>query len=679
MRTEGLVKKVKYYNEENGYYILNVKLSKTEDTIVCGYGQNVNKNDYIDVEGEYKESRYGKQFETKIINVVQPTKEEAILEYLSSGIIKGISKKAAKEIVKVWGTESINIIDNNPEVLLKIKGMGQAALTKVINSWKEVKPSNTMLNKLVELGFRNTEAIKIYNTFSKNTYKVFENLYLISSRVKSIDFKRVDEIALLNDIKKDDPKRILNCLDSFLLDEHNGGNCIVDYATLCNKVSRYLKLTFDEIYEQINYGVAYEFFYFYPMGKGYLQHRQVQRAEKNIAVRLHNISKAPFRSETIISKNDMLSDEQRDAVTNCVRSKISVITGGAGVGKTTVLKEVINGFDRIGKSIMLCAPTGKAAQKMTESTGVSAATIHRLLKFNPRDKQFEFNTDNPLSTDVIVIDESSMIDIYLMSHLLNAINDSTQVVFIGDVNQLPSVQAGSILRDLIDSDKFQVSRLTKTFRQSGESSIISNAYDINNGEYNFIQQKDFKFLETKDDEHTLDVIKQIANRSTDIQLLTSQHQGKVGTRNLNIELQSIVNPSEDDSYFKVGDRIMQTVNNYEKNVFNGDCGVISRKVDKVIEVAYDNDMVVTYERGEYSEITLAYCISVHKSQGSEYDTIVIALPHIYSKIIDRSWLYTAVTRAKKNAIIVGSKETMVKGLKFEFSRNRETLLKDMIV
>lgn len=712
-RIEGIVKAKKFHNEESGYQVVVVLLPDGKKVHVTGKNPTAIKiNDCINVEGSYYMNKMGRQFGANIIDIVLPTKLETIKSYLTSGIIKGLTKKNGAILVDQWGEEAINILDNHPDRLLKLDGIGASKLQKILDSWKKVRPSEQNMHEIIDLGFSEVEAIKIVQKFNTKAMEVIQNrIYTIHKRISYIEFEKVDEIALLMGHKKNASNRILAAIDHFLLTAHDNGECLINYDMFFNRLARYLKVEDRELVNEINFGLQNSFFYMYKEADiSYIQHKKIKHAEMEVSRRLFMLlnntnhkpnSKTVFQIKNIKrdgEKEVSLSEEQTKAVFKSINAKVSVITGGPGTGKTTVLNEVLKQLTELNKSVFLCAPTGKAAQRMKESTGFEASTIHRLLDFNPREMRFRINESNPLKTDVIVIDESSMIDIYLMMNLLRAIDNNTQIVIVGDINQLASVSAGAVLRDIINSGVAEVSSLTQIFRQAAESKIITNAHNINKGDFDFnhnpTQDEDFYFIDSDSDEKTLNIMNTIISKrvkqkynldpKNDLQLLVPQHKGLLGTVNLNKEMQSMLNKNTfDDSNgfdFKVGDKVIQTVNNYDKGVFNGDCGIVRIINNAGILVDFETlDEPVEYTKLEIDELNLSYCLSIHKSQGSEYPIAILPLPQEHNGLIDRSLIYTGITRGKTLVVVIGNKKTMKKGIESQQSRFRKTNLKECIV
>ncbi len=707
----GFIKKIKYEGQD-GFYILEVENKEKEEYILKGTSQNIRVNDYFKAEGNWVYNKGIPTFESEIIEVIQPTETETILEYLSSGIIKGIGKATAKRIVEKFGAESLNIIDKKPDQLSLVPKLGQKTITRIINSWNEVKPSKQIVSELVRLGFKNFEAVRIYRVYGEDSINLLENYpYNICSKI-DIEFKIVDFIVLKMGFPVNSPVRIKGALNNFMYEIQQNGNCILDKTEVLKLTYNYLKKdsieieTIDQaLQEGINKGQFHEILL--DNGEEYIQTERMFNFENELSKRIYHLKNnteveiKKVNEIEHIEQNIKFTKEQDNAILTALNNKISVITGKPGVGKTTVLNEIINQFEKLDKKVLLCAPTGRAAQKMSESTNKPASTIHRLLKFNPMGNDFTMDEENQLECDVIFIDEASMIDIYLMVSLLRAIPLQTQIVIIGDVGQLPSVSAGSVLRDIIDSECIEVARIEQIQRQKGTSSIILNSHNIDKGifDFNTVYDKkelqDFYFLQTDTDEETLKKIKVIINNriektfnfdnSKDLQILSATHEGTLGTKNLNVILQNMLNKEEGytikkgDFVYKKNDKIIQTVNNYEKQVFNGDTGTIKLINENGIYVEFDNDKHCEYNLKEMEEILPSYTITGHKSQGSEYPVVIIPIPQIYTQVIDRSWLYTTITRGKSLVILVGSKDIFKRGIESTKSRNRKTYLNERII
>lgn len=714
---EGFVYLKKFYNKKNDYYVLSLKMGKNkkDKKIVCGYGTDLNINDYVRATGKWVEVNNGFKFEAITIEAIRPSEKETILEYLSSGIIKGVGAKNAKEIVSVWGDKSLEILDKEPEQLLRITGIGNKKLQKIINSWDEVQPSNEIYKTLMDYGFQNFEAIRIYKFFKSESLNVVkERPYSIHKRIKSISFEKVDSVALSMGVEKDNEERVISALEFFLLEGHKSGDTLIDYFQVFNISRIYLDVDREIISKNLDKAIERgNIFYKSYSNVEYLQYRTINEAQNDIANRIYDIKSNNNHKIGETDKREIIniarkgekvvpfSCEQKTAIINSINEKFSVLTGKPGAGKTSVLNEIIKQLRNLNKNIVLCAPTGKAAQKMKESTGYPSSTVHRLLEYNPVFNRFSKDESDPIVCDVLIIDESSMIDIFITSHLFKAISLNTQVIIVGDVNQLPSVGCGSVLRDIINSNRIMVSRLNKIYRQGNGSEIITIAHEVDKGEFDYNkkhnkdQKTDFYYLPTDSDYEAIEKIKIISSKldkefgidpQSGLQMLTPVHDGILGTINLNNYMQNLLNPPKFNGFtlkhnnytYGVDDKVIQIVNNYEKNVYNGDCGTIKMVNSKGIVVEFDNGMIVEYEIIELGELLLSYAMTIHKSQGSEYPAIIIAMPEDYNQIMDRSLVYTGITRGRKLVIVIGNKKTLQRAISSEKSRKRVTDLKEKI-
>lgn len=703
-KIQGIITKIKFQND-NGFYIFELQDNENNNHIILGFSLNLRVGEFVKVLGKFEIKKGNKQFSSSSIESIEPTTTSSILQYLSSGIIKGIGKTTAEKIVDVFGEDSLKVIDKYPERLLRIPKLGQSTLTKIINSWAEVKPSHESVNDLIKLGFKNFEATKIYKKFGEDSIKQFnEYPYLFSQQIKGLKFLIVDNIAMKNNFPFNSPLRIRATIRHFINLGQENGDCMIPIHEIFDKTYKYLNnVHVDDINKSLHDGIKQNIFHV--IEDKYIQTDYTYNLELELAKRILNLKISELNIEknddiTFIDKKIPFTDEQKYAIKGAIENKVSVITGKPGVGKTTVLKEIIAQFRKLKKDILLCAPTGRAAQKMSQSTGREAATIHRLLEYNPMKDSFMINENNPLKIDVIVIDEASMIDLELMVCLFRALPDSCQVVIIGDIGQLPSVSYGAVLRDIIYSEEIPVFRIEQIQRQKGNSFIVVNAHKIDQGLFDYFPQydknllTDFYFINSTTDENTLSCIENMIkikipktfkfDSKNDVQILTATHEGDLGTKNLNKQMQEWLNTSFDSIKsgffnYKKNDKVIQTVNNYDKEIFNGDTGTISEINDKYILVDFDNGKSEQYTIKEMNQLLPAYAITGHKSQGSEYPVVIIPLPSIYCQVIDRSWIYTVVTRAKSLVILIGNREVLKRGILSEKSRHRKTNLKQKII
>lgn len=708
------IKKIKFYNPDNGYSIFQVYNKEFNTFVLTGATYQLEEQELIECSGDWIiDKKFGKQFKADEIKIAKPDTLEGMRQYLSSGILPGIGPSSADKIVTYFKNNVFDILDNNPSRLLDVPGIGRKTLNKIIETWNEKRVSPNIINELYEYGLDFSNSLKLYKMFGEDAVKHLKSSpYELLKAMKTLSFEDIDRIALKHGHSKQDGTRILmGILHVFKLEEDGLGNCAIEYNQLVNKSLKLLKIEVELIEKVLELGLNANYFDRHTINDiDYWQSFKISKIENDVAFFLKQICKSKayytedqealldFKIEKEEKKSFALNDQQRNAVKKSLMNKVNIINGGPGVGKTTVLKQLINIARRDGYSVLLCAPTGRAAQRMSESTQMPAFTIHRALEYNPLEGGFMRNLTNQLEYDFIVIDEFSMVDIYLIHSLLAATNKNSHIIFIGDTNQLSSIGPGCVLKDLIDSGCISVSRVTKIYRQAAESKIIVNAHLINEGkmvetEVEKDKKSDFYFISTKSDESTIDKIKDLVSDriktafgidpKTGIQLLTPMHDETLGTKNLNIEIQKILNPTNCEGLkkgtftFKTNDNVMQIRNNYDKMVFNGDVGIIER-VSKDGVLAVFAEQEVFYTKKEMEEITLSYAITIHKSQGSEYPSVVIPVSHKFSSMLDRSLLYTAVTRGKNLVIIVGSKSLFERALQNEISRKRNTCLKEKI-
>ena len=703
------IRSVRFYSEETGYSILNVSNDEFKSFSLTGNSFKLDEKEIIECEGDWIiDKKYGKQFAAKKISISKPDTLKETELYLASGILPGIGPASAAKIVEYFKDKVFDILDKNPSRLLDVPGIGRKKLNQVVESWIEKRISPNIILELRAYGMDFNHSLKLYKLYGAEAVQNLKTKpYELLQLIPTLSFEEIDKIALSNGHSLEDGARILQgILFAFRTEENGLGNCAVEYDILLKKSKLILRVDSDLIETILGLGYNSKFFDKYLIDdKEYWQSFKISKLEEDIAYFLKQISLTKAYGVKDLDeklkreekKSFPLNDEQKSAVQNSIESKINIINGGPGVGKTTVLKQLIAVVKREGYSVLLCAPTGRAAQRMAESTGTPAFTIHRALEYNPMESGFSKNTQNPLEYDFIVVDEFSMVDIYMMHSLLAAIDKKSHLVIIGDTNQLPSIGPGSILKDLIESGCITVSRVEKIYRQAAQSKIIVNAHRINQGqmvETTTDEKSDFYFISTKNDESTLEKITDlVGNRienafgidpKSGIQLLTPIHDQVLGTKNLNNVIQNILNPSHEEGLkkgnftYRKYDNIMQIKNNYDKLVFNGDVGIVDRIAQDGILATFA-EQEVFYSKKEMDEITLSYAITIHKSQGSEYPAVIIPISHKYSPMLDRSLLYTAVTRGKSLVIVIGSKNLFERALQNEISRRRNTCLKEKLM
>lgn len=708
MKLTGEVIKVRYVNEENGYSVFDLNTSDGEIKIV-GIFDSVNIGESLEVEGEFTyDNKYGEQLNVSSYQKKLPSSTVEIEKYLASGIISTIGPKNASYIVKQFGKKSLDIVFDETDKLLEVRGIGKKSIEKIKKSVEELKFSKNILFHLTGLGISLSLSKKIYNIFRENTLEVInENPYKLIKNVKGIGFLKADEIALKNNLDKNSPYRIESAILYVLTQKAiNFGHVYYPKEKLTNEVSKLIgveteliepvymnlllssEVVIDNSFEESNIYLDYLY-----VSESYIASKLAKMALNDDFKILFDIEKEI--KQAIKSLSIKLSKIQIDAIKSCFEENISIITGGPGTGKTTIINTISKIYLDNGYNISLCAPTGRAAKRIEETTGIEAKTIHRMLGYIPSSYDdighFEYNEDNPLDTDVIIIDEMSMVDVVLFEKLLRGMKDNTRLVIVGDVDQLPSVGAGNVLRDLINSKKIKYTKLVDIFRQSESSNIIVNAHKINNGQEPILNEKnsDFFFLKTEAPAITRNVVVDLISKrlpkaygydfSRDIQILTQSRKGICGVFELNRLLQDILNPKNEETdellvgnkLFRVNDKVMQTKNNYnlsfvdsdgEENfgVYNGDMGhiIFIDKSSKKLTVEMDDKRLIDYTLEDLDNLELAYAITIHKSQGSEFKSVIIPMFDGYRLLQTRNLLYTAITRAKENIVLVGDKNVM---------------------
>ncbi|MDY5883758.1 MAG: ATP-dependent RecD-like DNA helicase [Roseburia sp.] len=704
----GYVEHIIYRNTDNGYTVLN--LVSGEDEITCvGIFSDIAEGENIEAEGDYtSHPTYGKQFKVERFEEKAPEDEEAIERYLGSGAIKGIGLALAARIVRRFKEDTFRIIEEEPERLAEIKGISERKAMEIAAQVNEKRDLRQAMIFLQQYGITMNLAVKVYAEYGQEVYGIIkENPYRLADDIAGVGFRTADEIASRVGIRTDSDFRIKSGILYTLLQASAEGHTFLPQEELTKRASNLLEVE-PEYIERHYMDLAIERKI---IMKQMQEQTQIYAAtfyymEANTATMLRGLNvsydvpdiEIEQRIRKIEKQTGMTLDEhQVTAVKEAVRNGLLIITGGPGTGKTTTINTIIRYFESEGMDIFLAAPTGRAAKRMSETTGFEARTIHRMLELNggmEGSAGFERNETNPLETDVIIIDEMSMVDISLMTSLLKAIVAGTRLILVGDVNQLPSVGPGSVLKDIIDSGTCNVVKLTKIFRQASESDIIVNAHKINRGEEVTLDNKsmDFFFLKRYDADVIISVTLQLIKQKLpkfvnatpyDIQVLTPMRKGLLGVERLNGILQQYMNPPEKgkrekevgSTLFREGDKIMQTRNNYQleweirskygltidkgTGVFNGDMGVIREINDytEIVTVEFEEGRMVEYPFKLLEELELAYAITIHKSQGSEYPAVVIPLLSGPAMLMNRNLLYTAVTRARKCVTLVGNDVT----------------------
>jgi exodeoxyribonuclease V alpha subunit len=695
------VNRVIFHNKENGYTVISARNGKGELTIVCYLPFTPDNNCEIQVEGEWVDNqKYGRQLKAKHLTVKEPTTEEGIIEYLSSGVISGIGPSLSSRIVSIFGLKTLETLDKNPEKLLEINGVGQKTLNRISKSWAEKREGANIVAKLTaSFGLSVAYATKIYKHYGSNAISIIkENPYRIAEDVWGIGFKKADEVAMSIGFRDDHPYRVESGILYILNESMNTGHCYLPSEILKNKATEMLKVNRESVEKaivvlQAKNNVTAATITRQDDTAYYLSY--VYNCEAYISKRIKELMSIPVYTP-IYSPNSSiegipLTDEQLDAAKTALSQRISVITGSAGTGKTTTLKAITQGIEANKMTYALCAPTGKAAQRISEVTGKEAKTIHRLLEYQ-RSGHYDRNETNPLSYDYVIVDEASMVDLFLMHALLKAIKSTTRIVFIGDPNQLPPVGAGNVLKDIINSEVCVVKKLSVIKRQINGSYVIDVANSINNGIFPYIPNSGnvFFFQIENPDDIANKIVDLAINRIPekfgikfeDIQVLSPMKKGVIGTENLNNSIQIAIQKRQAISIkgFMLYDKVMQVKNNYAKGVFNGDIGYIAHidADENTVLVNYDTGESVEYAAGEVDELKLAYCCTVHKFQGSESKCIIIPIHTQHYPMLKRDVLYTAVTRTQELLVLVGTKKAIVIGVKNNNNKERLTGLLSLL-
>lgn len=663
---------------------------------------DVKEGDFLEIEAESSfHPRFGDQLKVLNFKFIQPQDSDGIEKYLTSRI-KGVGKITAKKIVRAFGLSTLKILEENPEELSSIKGIRKSIIEEIKKTILENKIVRDLTIKLSPYGIGTETIFKIHKEFGNRAMDISKsNPYLMIDRIKGIGFKIADTIASGFGIPKSDPNRISRGID-FLLSqsEQHQGDLYLQEEELINRCSILLDLDADTIAHGIKGKISNRELITENIPETIVVSAKNFYVEKNIASFLSKITRSYEESKKEVFETDHiqkrlkleLSPEQRTAIDSAIKNNLTIITGGPGTGKTTIIRAIIEAFQEREMQVLIGAPTGRAAKRIEETSHYPASTIHRMLKVNPETKDFFHNEQNPLLVDAIIIDEFSMVDTYLFHSLLRAIPARTKLIIMGDKDQLPSVGPGNILRDLIKSDYFNTIYLNRNFRQTENSLIIENAYRINTGEplilERYREDLDFVFIPVKNESQVLQKVTgiidffkdQYNSNSNEMQILVPMYRGDAGIDNINRTIQDQFNPEADmikreRLTFKRLDKVMQLKNNYDKEIFNGEMGIISDFTSQKQKMIVDYDgYYVEYDKDEFDELALAYAISVHKSQGSEYDIIVLILLPSHSIMLNREIFYTAVTRAKKKIFLLSDPATIQRAISNSSPHLRRTLL-----
>ena len=701
-----VVEHITYQNEKNGWSVMKVKV-KGYDNLVTLTGSllDVPVGSVLLVDGDWRvDPKYGQQFVAQSWTEVMPATLYGIEKYLGSGLVKGIGPAYAKAIVSRFGLETIDVIENDIERLLEVPRLGKKPMEKIRDSWEKQKDIKEVMLFLQGHGVSPTFAAKIYRKYEKESIaKVKENPYQLADDIWGIGFKTADSIASKMGYEKNDPRRCRSGILYALNELAEEGHVYAEPEQLVEAASKLLEAEETPVRHALasmmeakdviadNDVIYLPPFYHAENGSA----RRLQSLLSDTSLFNSDIAAEP-EAEYGAKSGDIVYDEvQQEAIQKALDSKVMVLTGGPGTGKTTTTQGIIAAFKARHMSILLAAPTGRAAKRMTEATGMEAKTIHRLLEYNPMDG-YKRNDENHLEGDALIVDECSMIDILLFYNLMKAIPSNMRLILVGDIDQLPSVGAGNVLRDIIDSQQIPVVRLTRIFRQAQSSRIVMNAHAINAGQFPNIKNgldTDFFFINQEDADEMVKLIiglvrdrlpKKYGYPPKEIQVLTPMQRGTVGAGNLNIELQNALNPAgpslaRGGYTFRQGDKVMQIRNNYDKNVFNGDIGYITAvdTNERTLTVTFDSRLV-EYDISELDEIVLAYAVTIHKSQGSEFPVVVMPVTMKHFVMLQRNLIYTGITRAKKICVLVGTTKALAYAIKQNTVSKRNTKLKERL-
>lgn len=740
-----VVERITYQNPENGYSVLKCRVKDYSDLVtVVGNLLDANVGSVLLAEGNWKvDAKYGRQFIAENWEETLPATVYGMEKYLGSGLIKGVGPKFAKRIVQKYGVDTFTVIEDNVELLIEVEGIGKKRVQMIAQSWERQKEVKNIMLFLQEHQVSSSFAAKIYKQYGNGSIGVMkENPYKLADDIWGIGFKTADQIAEKLGFGKESYVRLRSGLMYTLSELSNEGHVYAERQQLIDKASALLEaspetiiMTMDEMLKQGDLireqnitktddggnpvtAIYLPPFYYAEVGAagklkklasspaGDKLYRKLMEARRNTGNQSLSVN-----VEAIQEKIGMVYDEiQADAIRQAAAAKVMVLTGGPGTGKTTTTHGIIAAYQAYGLKILLAAPTGRAAKRMTEATGLEAKTIHRLLECKPPEG-YQKDEENPLEGDVLIVDECSMIDIILMNSLLKAIPSTMRLIMVGDIDQLPSVGAGNVLRDMIDCASFPVIRLTRIFRQAQTSRIIMNAHRINEGKMPDLsngKNTDFFFMDNEEAETTVSQIVELVRTKlpkyyhvepAQIQVLTPMQRGVVGATNLNLALQEALNPPEHEVFirgrgavtmakdclrrsgfaFRVDDKVMQIKNNYDKEVFNGDIGVIAsvNVEDRILKVKFD-DRMAEYDGTELDELVHAYATTIHKAQGSEYPIVVMPILMNHYVMLQRNLIYTGITRAKKVLVMVGTKKALSYAVRNVTVTRRNTLLKERL-
>ncbi|MCX8161158.1 MAG: ATP-dependent RecD-like DNA helicase [Candidatus Saccharicenans sp.] len=710
---EGTVEQIIFYNPENGYTVFKIKTESQEVTVVGNFPP-LSPGECLKLTGRWeKNSRFGPQFQMESFSLTLPSSVRGVERFLASGLIRGVGPVLAQRIVKKFGERTVSILSETPEKLKQVAGIGEKKFSEILKSWEEHKEIRDLIIFLQAHNISTTLAYKIYRTYGQAAFEVLRrNPYQLCLDIWGVGFKTADQIALKLGLPPDSPERVKAFILYLLEKDNEQGHVFSDEVEIKEKCCQELGIEPQKVAQALDdlldngslvrevvngQSALYLPFFF-----------QAQEEVARIICRMAAQPAAPpdFDPETRIVEVEekcglKFSGQQKKAILSSLNKRIIIITGGPGTGKTTIVRAIVEIFESWQKRILLAAPTGRAAKRLAETTGREAKTIHRLLEFQPKEGRFKRGPNHPLRGEALIVDEVSMVDLPLMYHLLRAVPPEMRLILVGDKDQLPPVGPGNLLRDLIDSGLLEVIRLDEIFRQAGESLIVVNAHRINHGQSLVYPRRgdpesDFYFFHQEDEEKVFKLILKLCQHniprrlnlsplSTQIQVITPMYRGLAGVDNLNLELQKALNPGTaglkvGQKEFRVRDKVMQVRNDYEKEVFNGDLGTVVQVDPERFGLLVDFEgRLIFYEKDELADLVLAYAISVHKAQGNEYQAVVMPLLTQHYIMLQRNLFYTALTRARRLSVIIGSYRALHIAIKNDKPVQRNCRLKEKLL
>lgn len=711
---EGIIERIIYYSPDTSYAVCRFSLESGENFTIVGSFPPLSPGEVLRINGRWEiNPKFGKQFKVDNFIPILPSSVKGVERFLSSGLIKGIGPVLAKRIVKEFGSQTIETISKNPEKLKEVEGIGRYKLKEIKKSWAEHKNIRDLIIFLQEHNISTTLAIKIYRQYGEDSFRILKtNPYQACHDIWGIGFKTADQMALKLGMSPSSPERVKAFIRYLLEKDTEQGHVFSYQKDLEKGCLEELEVGEEKIREALEELIKKKLVIAEEMDSHMAIYLPFYHdAEEEVVRFIHELASYPFLTPTLDMDESIsavekelsieFSPNQKLAIKESLLKKILVITGGPGTGKTTIVKAIVDIFHVWGRKVLLAAPTGRAAKRLSEATQMEAKTIHRTLEFNPKQGSFRRNENRPLDGDALIIDEFSMVDLPLMYYLLKAVPPWMRLILVGDKDQLPSVGPGNLLRAIIESDKVEVVRLDEIFRQEKDSLIVVNAHRVNQGRSLMYPPRDdkdadFYFIHQEDEQKVFKTIIslcsfRIPNRfnlpplSPEIQVISPMYRGTVGVDNLNLELQKRLNPCGKGLMFgtreiRVHDKVMQIRNNYEKEVFNGDIGIVVHMDKPNYRIAVDFDgRVIFYEKEEANEVTLAYAISVHKSQGSEFKAVVLPLLPQHFIMLQRNLFYTALTRAKNLSVIVGSYKALHIAIKNDKPVKRNCLVKEKLI